>query len=840
MTRALNRYALALLLLTAAFHAPTLRISAAQAQDAQASAHTFTQSVEQWRRSLDQVQSALNDNSLPRERLDQLRAQVQAVSQDAFAARAAADNQRKPLSDQLTALGPAPANGQPPEPADVARTRHQLTDQAAAFTVRVRQADLTLARAAGLTREISTVGNAQFTEHLLARETPPLALRSLAAAAHQGADLALAFANAPADWWSEDPLADFEPMTLAWLGLLVVIAFGAGWPLRNWLLYRYGRTAEIADPSYARRSLAAVVEGIARGLLPAAGLLALAAVLLGEEVVTGLLAQMVRGVLGGAIFFSLTSALARAALAPGAPDWRIAPFGADSSRVLARRLALLAAVAGITIGFHVAANELEPGASEFFAAFDLVVNGAIAALTLALLQRRLWQPDGVAESEAKPAAPAPEPPTGSWTWPLIRLAAGAALVAVPILALAGYHNLANHIVSRVVLTGVLGGAFFLMRTLVRELIALLVAPESHHSLRLRRALALNDQGGKFLVFWLGVALDLVLLLVGITLALRLWGVPDEAIGLWAGGALHGFELGNLHLSFGDIALAILVFAAFWTATRVVQRILREKLLPQTRLDPGVRHSLSAVVGYVGFIVAFSFAITTLGLNFSNIAIIAGALSVGIGFGLQNIVNNFVSGLILLIERPIKVGDWVVVGPHQGFVTRISVRATEIQTFQRASVIVPNSELLSGAVVNWTHRDKYGRIDVKVGVAYGSDTEKVRDILLAVGKAHKMVVSWPAPYVLFQNFGDSTLDFELRCYISDVEKNLIVASDLRYALDKAFRAANIEIPFPQRDLTIRNLNELARAFDGGRHDAAPKPSDGTDAQPKDAKPKDAQS
>ena len=814
VARALHIVGLAVLLLAAGAGTGALELPAARAQDQATKPISFAHEIEEWRRTLDHVQLELNRSGLARATLDQLRAQVEAVRQGAVAARAEAEAQRKPVADQLAALGPEPAKGAPPEPADVARARRQLQDQVASITARMRQCELALTRAAGLAQSIAAVGNAQFTEHLLARERPPLALASLAAAARETADLVAAFLEAPADWWRENPLAGFETTTLVSLALLVAIALGAGWPLRNWLLRRYGRTAAIEDPSYARRSLAAVAEGVARGLLPAAGLLALAGVLLGEGIVTGLLAELARGALAGGIFFSLASALAHAALAPDAPAWRIVPFGANASRTLARRLSALAAIAGVSIGVHIAAHQLLEQARHFFALFDLGANAALALMMLTLLQRRLWQPERA--DGARDEAAAPEvPPAGAWTWPLLRLAAGIALVAVPILSLAGYHNLANHIVSRIVLTVLLGGAFLLVRTLMRELFELLLATERPLSARVRESLALGDQGGKYLIFWLGVALDLVLLLVAVALALRLWGVPNEAVGTWMGGVLRGFEIGNLHLSLGDVALAILVFVVVWTVTRVIQRVLREKLLPQTRLDPGVRHSLSAVVGYIGFVIAFGFAITTLGLSFSNIAIIAGALSVGIGFGLQNIVNNFVSGLILLIERPIKVGDWVVVGPNQGFVTRISVRATEIQTFERASVIVPNSELLSSAVVNWTHRDKYGRVDVKIGVAYGSDTEKVRELLLAAAEAHEMVVSWPKAHVLFRDFGDSALNFELRCYVSDVEKHHFVASDLRFAIDAAFRKAGIEIPFPQRDVSIRNLDALAAALKGAR-------------------------
>lgn len=816
MIRALYRVVFAFLLLN-------LAVPALHAQQTAPNQRSFNQQVEKWRRALDQVQTELARNFLTRERLDKLRGDVESIRQAAEQARAEASSARKPLGDQLAALGPAPAKGQPPEPTEVARQRRQLNEALALYDTRVKQAELALARTAGLEQDIARIGNEQIAQRLLAREAPPLSLPALGAAARELGDVLAALASAPIEWWRSSSLDQLAPVNLVWLGLVLLLAFGAGWPLRNWLLRRFGHAPDLAEPSYARRALAAGAEGVARGLLPAIGLLAVAAVLLGEEIVTGLLAQMVWGALFGAIFFSLTSALARAALSPEAPNWRIVPFGAESSRILARRLTVLAAIAGIALGTHIATRELEPGARELFNLLDLVFDTLVAGLTLTLLQRRLWQPDTVEAEEQpqdKPSGPKPggrpeEPPPMQWSWPLLRLVVSLALLAVPVLALAGYAILASHIVSRVVLTGVLIGAFLLVRALIRELLGLFIAPESSHSARLRQVLALTDQGSGILIFWLGVTVDLVLALLGLALALRLWGVPGDAIGFWASGALKGIVIGNLHLSIGEIALSILVFVAFWTGTRVLQRLLRDKLLPQTRLDPGVRHSLSAVVGYIGFTVALAFAISTLGLSLSNIAIIAGALSVGIGFGLQNIVNNFVSGLILLIERPIKVGDWIVVGQNQGFVTRISVRATEIRTFEHASVIIPNSELLSSAVVNWTHRDKYGRIDVKVGVAYGSDTDKVRDILLACARQHRLVVGWPNPHVLFRSFGDSALEFELRAYISDIAQHMHVASDLHFAVNKALRAAGIEIPFPQRDVTVRNVEAIARAFAAAR-------------------------
>jgi small-conductance mechanosensitive channel len=189
--------------------------------------------------------------------------------------------------------------------------------------------------------------------------------------------------------------------------------------------------------------------------------------------------------------------------------------------------------------------------------------------------------------------------------------------------------------------------------------------------------------------------------------------------------------------------------------------------------------------------------------------VAGALSVGIGFGLQNIVNNFVSGLILLFERPIRKGDWIVVGGTEGYVKEIQIRSTRIQTFDRSDVIVPNSELISNQVTNWVLTNKTGRAVIPVGVAYGTDTEKVRNILLAIVENCESVDKTglvPKPLVLFRGFGDSCLDFELRVFLYNIDNRLSVISEINFAIDKAFREAGIVIPFPQRDLHVKSLPE----------------------------------
>ena len=226
------------------------------------------------------------------------------------------------------------------------------------------------------------------------------------------------------------------------------------------------------------------------------------------------------------------------------------------------------------------------------------------------------------------------------------------------------------------------------------------------------------------------------------------------------------------------------------------------MYPRLHLARGLPYALSSLLHYVILFLGFLLAVGALGVDLTKVTVLAGAFGVGLGFGLQNVVNNFVSGLIVLFERPIHAGDAIQMGDLAGEVRRIGIRSTTVRTPEGADVIVPNASLVSERVTNWTHSDRLRRMDVRVGVAYGSEPEKVLDLLRGVAASHPGVLAGPAPLALFLGFGDSALNFELRAWTDRFDQWVVIRSELSVAVYAALRDAGMEIPFPQHEVRLR--------------------------------------
>jgi small-conductance mechanosensitive channel len=583
-------------------------------------------------------------------------------------------------------------------------------------------------------------------------------------------------------WWAgvAARLTVWQIAVMIGVAVFAIVLFA---PVR-WVARRViWRDPSITAPSRLRRALAAAWTAVVLAVLPLLVLGALVLLLDVLDISDPRIEGVAYALFDGLRFLIIANALARGVLAPYRPSWRMLPVGDRVAGILFSHYMAAAAISAIS-------RLVEP-AADTVASLNIAVAGrAVSALLIAIVMmnalRRLVGP--APASAAAPQIGDPWGPARTLGW----------VVALTILAatLSGYIALATFVINQIMLLTIVVAALYLVDAIIQDGADALLQPNARFGSQLLINIGLGrDSLAQFTVLFQGLA-RIAVLIVAVFFVMRPWGVQSPYLFPTLRSAYFGFTIGGVTISRSSMVGAVVMFVLAVFATRVVQNWLSARFLPRTRLDAGVSNSVRTILGYIGFVLALVLGGAQLGLDIQKFLIVAGALSVGIGFGLQSIVNNFVSGLILLWERGIRVGDWVVVGTEQGFVRRINARATEIETFDRATLIVPNANLVSGVVKNWVHNDHVGRVIVAINVAYESDAEQVREILLAAAKAQDSVLSIPAPSVILSEFADWALKFQLICFVDEVESADRTRSEINFDVLRRLREANMRIPYPK--------------------------------------------
>ena len=373
--------------------------------------------------------------------------------------------------------------------------------------------------------------------------------------------------------------------------------------------------------------------------------------------------------------------------------------------------------------------------------------------------------------------------------------------------LSGFHNLASFVLGGFMITLLASYALWSLLTLSVKTRNWINTSTHIVGIKIRGFLNITRDLGKSRLGIYQLFFDTLFWIGFLVIIFNIWDPTGTILGTLSSYARDGIPIGGIRIVPTNIVGGIIAFTVLLAFTGWIKRWIDKRWLRQIiSSDRGARDALVTIVGYTGFTISLLVGLSIAGINVTGLAVVAGALSVGIGFGLQSIANNFVSGIILLFERPIKAGDFVTVGDVEGFVKKISIRATEIETLDNQDMLVPNSELISGRVTNWVLHNPYGRLRIRVGVAYGSDINKVKDILEAVSHENKSVITdgrVSPPKALFMGFGDSALEFELRVRIFDIKKRYDVVSELNFKIDEEFQKNRIIIPFPQRDIHIKD-------------------------------------
>ena len=738
-----------------------------------------------YRAELQAIDSELALAAITEQRLIDHRNTLEDIRIKAVSQSGTLDEPIKEIAEQVAKLGPAPAEGQT-EAIEIEAQRKLLNDTLNRLQGAKTQLELVAVEAEQQSGRASSIQRNQFFQKIF--ETSKSILNPyLWSDAGAGLTVFLQRLGAlVSNWWNQvQHTASASSLLL--LPFIIVLILAVWWFTGRVLQERYkARSLESDFPGDLDRLwrvvrvvlstliLVSIIFGVILNYLQNAGFVTARFNLVLDGLAAIITGTLVNGVLAYRI------------AAPKQSNWRL--INLDDAA--ASRFAVLATICAAMSGASDAFSNLADGI--FLPVSYSIGQSALASclmlILLALLLLNFRNQPGLVE----------KPPNQLlyFQWSHVLLAPTWLLIVFATIALLfGYIALSNFIVFKLFDTALVVTFLFLIHYTVDAAVRTSFDPNSHLGKFLRRVSGLGERAIERAGLLFRTVVDIFLVLIGLPVLFLLWTVTWIDFRALANKAFFGFDVGSVTVSPWSMLLVALVLFSGIAITKLFVGWLNRRILLETRIDKGVQDSVRKGATYAGYIIAAGFALTAAGLEFSNLAIVAGALGVGIGFGLQSIVNNFVSGLILLAERPIRVGDWVSIPAGEGLVKKINVRATEIETFDGCSIIVPNSNLITESVKNWTHSDTMGRFTVNVSVAYDSDAEKVRDLLTQLTKAHPNVLTYPEPVVTLQKFGTYSLDFEIKGTVGDIFYGVFVASDVRFAILKAFAEKGIVIPQP---------------------------------------------
>ncbi len=752
---------------------------AAQADDQPAS--SSAPDYEAWRSFAQNAEARLDEPGVSSENLASLRAELVTFRSRFLAAQDANQTRIASVRDQIGALGPPPEEGEAEAP-EIAERRAELAEQLTALQAPGIAAQEAFRRADGLIRQIDTTLRERDAEALLTLWPSPVNPVNWVAAVDAVWGTSFTFGT-QVTGLVDDPARMREFRSNLPVSLLLILV--SGYILlrgRRWIERVVSQWLTDGGSRRSKRVLARLLS-LTQIILPVIAVMAIATALELSSILGTTSEPVIRGIIAASIAYFTARWAGRQAFT--IEESRSAALQLPSAR--RREGRFWANMIGIALAVSILIREFFPIELNSDAANAVLAFPVLALIGLVLVRIGMLLGHHNASGDDQTVRET------RFLDRLIYVLGKAAMVigvGASVFAAIGYVQAAEALLYPAIGSlGLIVGLLFVMQ-LVDDVYALLSKAEDEADTALIPSL-----------------INFALVIVSIPLFAMIWGVrPTELLEFWQM-LQEGFRIGETRISPTNILSFLIVFTIGYMLTRVLQGGLESSVLPKTKIDRGGQKAIISGVGYVGIFAAALIAISTAGINLAGLAIVAGALSVGIGFGLQNIVSNFISGLILLIERPVAEGDWIEVGGTMGTVRSISVRSTVIETFDRTDVIVPNADLIQGTVINWTRYNSLGRISIPVGVAYGSDTRKVARILKEIGENEPLALIDPAPQVHFMEFGADSLDFELRMVLSDVNFGMAVRTELRHQIVERFKEEGIEIPFAQRDVWLRNPEAL---------------------------------
>lgn len=757
---------------------------------------TINARLEAVRTKLDQIEGVLAAPDQRRRTLIEMRGEIDPLREDTLRFADELAPRLAEIESRMKELGTAPSDPASENPTFAAERKTQSALQKEVDGA-LRQSRLLSVRADQLTERIERQQRALFTNRLFARVQSVIDPSLWISAFHAVPFEVLSFRYLVAEW--RDHVVSRAGITGAIIALLAAAAAAALiYFLRHIVRRRLLRVnkPDTAPLTLLQKSQIALRDGILNSAAAPLATLAAIETLSAFELLTQSVSRIVYGFFAAVVFASVGRGLASAVLAPHDSRLRLPVLGDQAARRLYGLISATVLVTSTILFINVVHRTLSaPAAMTVFtsAIYGLVIAGLVAYALV------IHQNQSTAETENEDLPP----------W--IRLSGWAASAAILIALLTGFVRFSAFMADRLAMAAVVLTALYLGLALIDAVMGRGLTEESGRRRAVASTLGVKTKTLDLIATLVAGFLRALLFVFGIFLVVGTLTTSAIDVAGTLDRVALGIEIGRTKILFADVLAAVLILVIGFAFARIVHRWIGTSVLPRTDLEPGLQNSIATIIGYAGVIITISLSLGRLGLNLENVALVAGALSVGIGFGLQAIVSNFVSGLILLTERPIRVGDWIVTKGEEGIVRKISVRSTEIETFERATVILPNSDLITGAVKNWTHTNKHGRLVLPVSVSFDSDPDQVKQVLLDIANGRSEFLKNPAPNVLFTKFGDNALTFELRGVVSDVNQRLSVTSEINYEIFRRFRDAGIQIP-SQQPAAIRIVGGQSEATD----------------------------
>ena len=688
------------------------------------------------------------------------------------------------------------------EDKSIAEMREKYSAAVNGYKNKLIEANLLKAEVARVSAIVGEARSRVLIGNLVAEKNALIVPKTFFKAVGDAAKFFWKIAVSPVEWYqslSDD--ARGELYSKGWYVFLILgLALCFGLLVRRFIINRWGYRRTDDQPRYWQKVVVAIVTALAYGVIPSlliGGCLAWE--ITNKDLIESRFGRVLASTFFQALLITLTCAAARVVLAPWNGRWRLFNISDARAERVFRAVTFSIILWGICAYLLHIAQFFEPTDALILllsVVFDAAKAFVIIMIAVSVFGDIKSKVEDAADQEAESAISADDDDGGSMnTGVRVILFSTLFALATFSVSLFGYPDLASFIFNRFFATIILFGLFVVVRKVVSDILCRSIVFWVRTFKMRKRLLSKVD-------FLMSLLITPILVLCLVYLLLRLWGVPASFMTYGIKKFVFGFKVGGINISLIAILTGLFVFLVSITLVRLFRRRLSDNLLTRINMDEGIKHSLVSGVSFIGFIISVVLAVSAMGVDLSNLAVIAGALSVGIGFGLQDIIKNLVSGIIILFERPFKVGDWVILGGEEGKIKQINIRSTELETWTKRSVIIPNATLISSSLVNLTHGNNWQRQSIIVGVSYDADVDKVTELLIECARANRKVVKVPAPVVVFKDFGASSLDFELRYHVSDVRVDFMASSEIRYAILKRFREEGIEIAYPQLDIHQR--------------------------------------